>query len=150
MKDKIFIDTNILIYCFDKEHEKKRTIAKKILENFYMQDHYFISTQIVLECANVLANKLKPAMSEKEITLFINTLPKERIALIEINDILTALSIKKKHKLSLWDSLVIAAAQQLTCNCILTDLLFIDWCCVLSCLAYLNDGIYKISVSSVF
>ncbi len=52
MKDKIFIDTNILVYYFQVKNESRKIIARQ-----FINDHFkniVISTQVLGELFNVL------------------------------------------------------------------------------------------------
>ncbi|MFW6307689.1 MAG: hypothetical protein ACOC08_03510, partial [Campylobacterales bacterium] len=64
MSAKVFTDTNILIYLFDKS-EKKKDIAKKVLNNIPI-----ISVQICNELSNILLKKFM--FDEKDVKLIIN------------------------------------------------------------------------------
>lgn len=57
MKDRIFLDTNILVYILDNENITKQEKAKSILEGFYNDNNYCISTQVVQEFCNVVLKK---------------------------------------------------------------------------------------------
>ncbi len=55
--EKIFIDTNILIYANDKKDKQKKAI--KIVTDLMKSQHGTISTQVLQEYAFVAINKLK-------------------------------------------------------------------------------------------
>jgi len=57
MKDKIFIDTNILIYAYtEKEIEKQNTALKILYSN---RKNIIISTQVINEFSSALIRKYK-------------------------------------------------------------------------------------------
>ena len=66
MRDKFFLDTNILLYAFGKDDYKKR-IAKELI-----RQRLIISVQVINEICNVLFKKFNFSVSEiKDIFNFI-------------------------------------------------------------------------------
>jgi predicted nucleic acid-binding protein len=53
INDKIFSDSNILVYCYSKSDLKKQNIARTLAST----DNVYISTQVLNETANVLHKK---------------------------------------------------------------------------------------------
>jgi predicted nucleic acid-binding protein len=53
MSDKIFIDSNILVYCYTNSDLKKQNIARALAA----KDSTCISTQVLNETTNVLHRK---------------------------------------------------------------------------------------------
>jgi predicted nucleic acid-binding protein len=121
MTDRIFIDTNIIVYTLDSENILKQTKAKVILDQFYSNQNYIISTQVVQEFCNVALRKLEPQVPEKMLSEFIATFPSGQIELINLNTIDKALSVKTQYKYSFWDSLIIASAIHAGCNLLYTE-----------------------------
>lgn len=116
MTDKIFLDTNIIVYVFDKEDKQKNKTAKILLESFYSDENYLISTQVMLEFCNVAYRKMKPVLSTDEIDRFISSFPDEKIVFIDKTIIKKSIQVKKQYKFSFWDSLIIATALISQCN----------------------------------
>jgi predicted nucleic acid-binding protein len=46
MSDKIFVNTNILIYCRDASEKLKQPVAKKCIEKLWFDHTGVISTQV--------------------------------------------------------------------------------------------------------
>jgi predicted nucleic acid-binding protein len=55
MKDKAFIDTNILVYLYSNSEMEKQGIARSLI--FESDIDIFISTQVLGEFTNVLYKK---------------------------------------------------------------------------------------------
>jgi predicted nucleic acid-binding protein len=53
MNDNIFLDSNILVYCFSTSDTRKQEIARSLAT----MDNVYISTQVLNETTNVLAKK---------------------------------------------------------------------------------------------
>lgn len=118
MIDKIFVDSNLWIYLYDKkEAEKQNKIEKIISDNF---NNIAISTQVLNEIYNILNKKIKlEHYIIKEIIV-------ETVANFEVNDIgvldvIKAMEIKEKYGFSYWDSLIIASALENNCNILFSE-----------------------------
>ncbi len=70
MADKVFIDSNILIYAYSVDEPKKQKIAHDL---FNKHDEIIISTQTINEFINVTARK-KCFQSKKYLWLLTNYL----------------------------------------------------------------------------
>lgn len=59
MSDKIFLDSNILIYCFDCNDSRKQNIAQNIVNSLVDSESGQISTQSLQEFFNATTKKIK-------------------------------------------------------------------------------------------
>jgi predicted nucleic acid-binding protein len=110
MSDKIFIDTNILIYFYTKTEKTKLAVLEKILGDVDL----VVSTQVLNELSNVLLKKFN--LSPDEITRLLQEVSHWCfVHCVELPTIINALSIVKRYKVSYFDALMIAAA--LECDC---------------------------------
>ncbi len=116
MIDKIFLDTNIIVYAFDKKDVQKNKIAKSLLDSFYTNEKYFISTQVLLEFCNVAYKKMKPALTADDLDRFISSFPDDKIIYIDKAIIQKVIQLKNQYQFSFWDSLIIATALFSGCN----------------------------------
>lgn len=119
MKGKVFIDTNILVYLFSTGESEKRIICHQKLEGLKIDNVLVWSTQVIQEFYNVMTRKFgkEPQLVKSSLTNFREF---ETIT----NSILTinkAIDIQVLNKLSFWDSLIIAAANQAMCQVILSE-----------------------------
>lgn len=110
MPDKIFVDSNIIIYAYSVDEPKKMTIARNIL----LSDETILSTQTINEFINVTTRK--KMLNNVEILEVVDDL--FRLFTIETIDqqvIQKALSIADKYHYSYFDSLMLASALQAEC-----------------------------------
>jgi predicted nucleic acid-binding protein len=121
MKDKIFLDTNIIVYAFDIEHNNKRQISKELIGNFFNDDSIIISTQVVQEFCSVALTKMDNRISIETLEKFIRTFPESKIEIINRGTISSALKIKNKYNYSFWDSLIISSAINAGCSIIYSE-----------------------------
>jgi predicted nucleic acid-binding protein len=107
----IFLDTNILVYAYDKSEKLKHKKAKDILINCWDTRTGSLSTQVLQEFYVTVTRKLPAKLSIHEAREIIQELLSWQVYQITPDDIVAASEIEEKHGYSLWDSLVITAAQ---------------------------------------
>ncbi len=116
MQDRIFVDTNLLIYFISNE-KKKKLRAKEII--FSNQEAY-ISSQVISEFISVCLSK--NLLGIDEITLLANNFMETlRFSLIKESTINKAVKFKKYLDYSYWDSLVISSALENNCSILYTE-----------------------------
>jgi predicted nucleic acid-binding protein len=110
MTDKVFFDTNILVYANDSAEARKQKIARNLIKNALREHRAVISVQVLSEFWVTVTQKIKhplpESVAEKELELF---------ELMDIVDLRLsvfqdALKMKKLFSLSFWDSLILSAA----------------------------------------
>jgi predicted nucleic acid-binding protein len=105
MKDKIFLDTNIIIYCYSSDNIRKKNIAQAIAQ----KTNTVISIQVLKEITNVLYKKFK--IDWKHIEQTISELEKYFTIHTNTTDCLhLACQIADRYQYSYYDSLIISAA----------------------------------------
>lgn len=121
MSDKIFLDTNILLYQFG-EDENKRTKAIDILDRAVRSDNYVISHQVIQEFSNVAPNEKKKYFSVQELKNYLQDILIPLCKFYPSGDFyLEGLRIKNKYKYGFYDSLIIMAAVRLGCSQIYSE-----------------------------
>ena len=110
MNDKIFLDTNILVYCYSVTDQLKQRKAVEIAS----KPAVFVSTQVLQELCNTLSRKFKldwgginEVLKEVENNFAIYT--------NSLSTIISACLIAKRFQFSFYDSMIVAAA--LECDC---------------------------------
>lgn len=117
MTDKIFFDTNILVYAHSDLEKGKQEIAAHLIQSL---PEVVISTQVVQEFANVFISKLKIDLDTVEL-LCAELSDNFQIHTNDFRSIQKALSIKKQYGFSIWDSLILAAAIESGCSILFSE-----------------------------
>lgn len=116
MKDtnKVFFDSNILIYFADKRDARKQAIADKLIKSASENENGIISTQSLQEFYNATTKKLlcTPQKAKEYAKNFADSFNVYQIA---PEMIFNAIDISIKNQLSFWDSLIISAAEEAGC-----------------------------------
>lgn len=109
-ENKIFIDTNILVYAFDISAKEKHEIAQKILVDLWNSSLGIISTQVLQEFFIIATKKLPKPLDIKLTQEIISDLLKWDVIINDGESILEAIKIHTKYHFSFWDSMIIQAA----------------------------------------
>ena len=115
MQDRVFLDTNILLYAFSTKDLQKQNIAKNIL----LSDAV-ISTQVINEVTVNLIKKFD--FSEDNIQKFLSS-SYSRYQVVDLNYELfsTASSLRKKYMFSYYDSVIVSAALISDCSTLYSE-----------------------------
>ncbi|PRM94139.1 PIN domain-containing protein [Aliarcobacter cryaerophilus] len=116
MKDKIFLDTNILLYAYSTE-KNKQEIAQNIINT---NNNIYISKQVINETINILIKKFK--LNIKDIINVVKELEKEFIILdFDIQTQLNALKLKQNYNLQFYDALIVSTALENSCTILYSE-----------------------------
>jgi predicted nucleic acid-binding protein len=107
----IFLDTNILVYAYDKDEKTKHEKAKDILTDCWNERSGLLSTQVFQEFYVTVTRKLPSKLSANEARETIKDFLSWPVHQITATDIFSASELEEKYGYSFWDSLVITAAQ---------------------------------------
>ena len=119
MKNKIFFDTNILVYSVDKFNKQKQKKARLLLKEAANENAVVISTQVLQEFYVTAVKKLNAnPLVVKEI---INSFEKFDIIAVTVEMIKDAVDIRLLNKISFWDALIVVSAEATKCSALLTE-----------------------------
>jgi predicted nucleic acid-binding protein len=112
MTVKAFVDTNILVYAYDRGAGDKHEKALGLVQQLWQRGNGILSTQVLQEFyVNIRRKAQRPVTVEQARTLISDYLAWDPI----VNDgasLLQAINLEERYQLSFWDSLIVAAAQK--------------------------------------
>ncbi|MCL2301460.1 MAG: PIN domain-containing protein [Firmicutes bacterium] len=115
MSDRVFLDTNILLYVYSDEEEKKQ-ISKQI----FREQNCLTCMRALNEFCNVCLKKWK--FSRKGIAEAIEQITKAcAVSPVSINTMLHALLIHERYGYSYYDCVMLASALENGCTIIYTE-----------------------------
>ncbi len=116
MNDRIFLDTNILIYLYSEDEIEKREVSQKLIDNYVP----LISTQVINELSNVMIKKFN--LTPTTVSQIVEELADSCIVnMITIKTIQNAIKLVETYKYSYYDSLIIASALENKCDKIYSE-----------------------------
>lgn len=115
MRDRVFLDTNILLYAFSVQDEKKHEIAKALVLS-----EAVISVQVINEVTVNLLKKFN--FTEDQVQSFIeSSYDRYEIAGLTNEVFSKASNLRKSYLLSYYDSVIVAASLAEDCNILYSE-----------------------------
>lgn len=112
--DKVFFDSNILIYAVDGRDLRKQKIAIDVITKSIEEENGIISTQSIQEFYSASTKKLlcPPDKAMEYARNFANSFT---VCQVDLELIFRAMETSRRNKLSFWDSLIVSAAAESGC-----------------------------------
>lgn len=121
MSDKVFVDTNVLVYAHDLDAGKKHRAAAKAISQLWETKNGVLSTQVLQECYVTLTKKVERPLERVAVRRLLQSYFSWEVAVNDPQIILQASEIEEAHNLSFWDALIVAAASSKNAAVILTE-----------------------------
>jgi predicted nucleic acid-binding protein len=122
MNDKFFLDTNLIIYTFDKHAHEKRAAAQALLMQALHTQKGCISWQVIQEFMNVARHKFSSPLNALDCQLYLNEVL-EPICEIYPDIVVyqKALEINHRWQYRFFDALIISAALKAQCHILYSE-----------------------------
>ena len=106
--ERVFVDTDVLVYAHDLDAEVKRAIAEHVLRQLWEDETGVLSTQVLQEFSNVATRKLQlsPETARRIVAEYAEWPVVETTAQL----IVSASVLHERHRFSFWDAMVVEAA----------------------------------------
>lgn len=121
MSDKVFVDTNVLVYAHDRAAGLKHAKAAENVRALWMERRGVLSTQVLQEFfVNVTRKSASPLSAGAAKRVIQNYLAWQVI----VNDgqaILEAIDLQGRFRLSFWDALIVQSAVSAGCATLLSE-----------------------------
>jgi len=120
-EDKIFVDTNVLVYGHDADAGQKHELARSILAELWDHSTGVLSVQVLQEFYVTMTRKVLHPLPPDKVRPIIQDYFSWHI---EVNDplsVLVASRIEGNYKISFWDALIVTAASRAKATKILTE-----------------------------
>jgi predicted nucleic acid-binding protein len=118
---KTFVDTNILVYAYDRAGGEKRDVARASLEELWVSGDGVISTQVLQEFYVNVRRKARKPMSRTSVRSLIADYLAWNPVVIDGTSVLEAIDAERNYRLSFWDALIVVAAQASGAGIILSE-----------------------------
>jgi len=122
MSGRFFLDTNIFVYAFDASAPAKAKKAANLVRRAADTGQGIVSYQVVQEFFSVALRRFAQPMSVAEAEQYLITVFRPLLAVHSSPSLyVEALRITGKHKLSWYDSLIVAAALEGQCETLYSE-----------------------------
>ena len=108
--DKVFVDTNILIYAYDVSASKKHEVARQIVSDLWNSGHGVLSIQVLQEFFVNVTQKIPKPLDRRSARDIVADFLKWEVIIDDGESILEAVDVLLRYGLSFWDALIVGAA----------------------------------------
>jgi predicted nucleic acid-binding protein len=116
-----FVDTNVLVYAFDKSGSPKKQIAQRLIDGLMNEDRLRLSTQVLQELFVTLTRKVSRRCSSEEALVVLEDLSAWPLMVVDFAAIRAAVKLADQATLSFWDALVVVAAARAGAEVLYTE-----------------------------
>jgi predicted nucleic acid-binding protein len=121
MSDRIFVDTNILVYAHDLSAGDRHAKASAVIESLWEAETGVISTQVLQEFYVTVTRKIRNPLKPVEAREIIRNYLAWPLQINDAEMTIWASEIEEKNCLAFWDALIVAAALRLQAQKIITE-----------------------------
>lgn len=114
-----FLDTNVLVYAYDRDEVGKRERARSILAED--ADELCLSSQVLAEFYWVATRRLARPLTEAQASEVVDGLARLRVIATAAELVTSAIELSRTRQLSLWDALIVRAAQVGGCERLISE-----------------------------
>ena len=120
MTEPTFVDTNVWVYAVDAADPDKRRRALEVTAPGPGRD-LVISTQVLTEFYAVVTRKLAVPVSMEEAESMVGQLSMLPVVAIDASLVVSAIAGSRSWNISIWDALIIRAAETAGCRRVLSE-----------------------------
>ncbi|MGM0452339.1 MAG: PIN domain-containing protein [Thermodesulfobacteriota bacterium] len=121
MPDRIFVDTNVLVYAHDLDAGSKNGIACDVITDLWTNQNGILSTQVLQEFYITITKKVSLPLNKETARKIIRRYANWELTLNDAGVILQASEIEERHQISFWDALIVSAAYSKNADILLTE-----------------------------
>ncbi len=123
MTERVFVDTNILLYAYDASPaaSAKHATAERLLTDLWARRTGGVSIQVLQEFFSVCTRKWAHPMDTESARAVVNAYVPWPVHSPTAVDVLAAIDIHRANRVSIWDALIVRSAAALGCARIWTE-----------------------------
>lgn len=116
-----FVDANVLVYAFDTSAGSKCQESRELIRRLWHSANGCLSVQVLQEFFVTVTRKVARPLSIEEAEDRIREFTVWTVFAPTAEDVLAAIALQKKAKLSFWDAMIVEAAAQSGCETLWTE-----------------------------
>ena len=120
MTERVFIDTNVWVYAVDAAEPAKRERARAVIAP-RNDAHITTSSQVLSEFYTVVTRKLASPISDELAAQLVDRLSQLPVVPVDADLVVRAVAGSRAWGISLWDALIIRAAEVAGCAVVLSE-----------------------------
>ncbi len=116
-----FLDTNILVFAFDRSAGKKHNLASTLVQSCWENENGCLSIQVLQEYYVTVTRKIASPLTHSIVRQIVSDLAQWRLHSPTTSDLLQAIDLQQNYQLAFWDAQVIQSAASLGCKQLLSE-----------------------------
>lgn len=121
MTERVFVDSNVLVYRRDASETEKQPRAAEWVEHLARSRVGRLSVQVLHEYYVTVTRRLDPGLPAEEARADVADLLVWRPLPMDADTLQEAWHVEDRFGLSLWDALIVGAARSIGCRYLLTE-----------------------------
>jgi predicted nucleic acid-binding protein len=122
MSARFFLDTNIFVYSFDRSAAAKNRRAAHLIRQAVATRKGIVSYRVVQELFNLALRRFAQPMTVPEAEQYLSVIFRPLLAIQSSPALISeALRLTARHRLSWYDSLIVAAATEGGCGILYSE-----------------------------
>ncbi len=111
-----FVDSNVLVYAYDRSAGAKHLRARTLLETLWESGQGCVSVQTLQEFYVSITQKVARPLSPAVAAEIIADFEYWTVHAPQVSDVVAAIELQQRQRLSFWDALILHSAVQLGCT----------------------------------
>ncbi len=121
MSAKAFVDTNVLVYAYDRGAAGKQARSQELLTLLWMDKQGVISTQVLQEFCVTVRHKFVQPLSLQQVREAVFVYQRWQMVVNSADSILRALEVEQRYQLSFRDAMIVQAAASGGCEILYSE-----------------------------
>lgn len=114
-----FLDTNVIVYAYDRGEPAKAELARSILRD--APEPPIVSTQVLAETYWVTTRRLASPLLAARAAEIVAALSELTVVGADAALVRDAIALARRRQLALWDAMIVRAAQVAACDILLSE-----------------------------
>jgi predicted nucleic acid-binding protein len=120
MTQRTYVYTNVWVYAVDEADPAKRARALELLASSPESD-FVVSTQVLIEFYVVVTRKMATPLTQEAAQAMVDEMARLPVVPADSQLVLSAMAGSREWGISLWDALIIWAAEASGCGLVLSE-----------------------------
>jgi len=121
MSARAFVDTNVLVYMFDRDAPSKRDLARRLVAEDAEAGNLVLSTQVLKEFYVSVTRKLATPLPGDLALEATRSLGELSVVQVDPEMIYAAILLSQHNQLAFWDALIVHTAVAASCERLLSE-----------------------------
>ena len=119
--EREFVDTNVLVYAHDVSAGAKRDRAQELLTSLWASGHGCLSIQVLQEFYVTVTRKVARPLDPGAAAQVVSDLGRWRTHAPQPHDVLEAIRLHGRNRISFWDAMILHSAAALECRVVWSE-----------------------------